>query len=70
MAEIKTPMPGRVVEILVKIGDTIETGETAVVIESMKMEVPIVANHTGTVKDIFCNVEDSVDNGTTLFTIE
>ena len=70
MAELKAPMPGKVVEIIVKIGDTVETGETAIVIESMKMEVPIVANHAGTVKEIFCNVEDSVDKNTTLLIIE
>ena len=70
MAELKAPMAGKVIEINVKVGDLIEIGETAIVIESMKMEIPIAANASGKVVSINCNVDDAVNNNTVLIVIE
>jgi acetyl-CoA carboxylase biotin carboxyl carrier protein len=63
-------MGGKVVDVKVKAGDSVLDGETVVVIESMKMEVPIVANAAGTVKEIRCGIEDVVDAKAVLLLIE
>ncbi len=68
--ELKAPMSGKVVEIKVKIGDSILEGETVIVVESMKMEVPIIANATGTVKEIRFGIEDAVNIRDVLALIE
>lgn len=49
---VKAPMPGRVLRVEVKPGDTISKGQTVVVIEAMKMENSIVSDYAGTVKRI------------------
>ena len=50
--EVKSPMPGKVLRILVKEGDQVKMNDKIVVIESMKMEVDIVSTAGGTVKEI------------------
>ncbi len=45
------------------IGDEISEGDTVVVLESMKMEMPVEADSGGTVKDILCAVGDKVNEG-------
>ncbi|MCP4623432.1 MAG: biotin/lipoyl-binding protein [bacterium] len=58
--EIATPMPGKVVKILVNEGDTIETGQSLVIVESMKMENEIKSPTNGTVKSIHFSDGDLV----------
>lgn len=54
------PMPGNILEILVKEGDTVAKGDQIFVLESMKMENDILAEYSGTVKQIFVHKGDSV----------
>jgi glutaconyl-CoA/methylmalonyl-CoA decarboxylase subunit gamma len=49
---ITAPIPGLILDILVKVGDRVQAGDTTVVMEAMKMENNIVSNIAGTVKEI------------------
>ena len=61
MSEITAPMGGKVVDVKAKIGDKVNKGDEIVILEAMKMEMPIVAIESGTVKEIKCNKGDVVE---------
>jgi len=67
---VVAPIPGSIIEILVKVGDQIEAGQLVIKMEAMKMENEINANSAGTVKSIAVNVGDAVSQGDTLIVIE
>ncbi len=58
--ELRAPMPGSVLLVPKAIGDSVEAGETIVVLESMKMELSLVAPVTGTVTELVVAVGDKV----------
>lgn len=64
MSNVKAVMAGNVWKILVNVGDVVEDGQDIVILESMKMEIPIAADFGGVVKEIkvregdFVNEED------------
>ena len=64
------PMPGKILELLCNIGDQVETGQTLIVMEAMKMEHRIAANVSGTIAAIHHDVGEQVDAGATLIDIE
>jgi 3-methylcrotonyl-CoA carboxylase alpha subunit len=66
----QAPMSGAVVALPVAVGDTVEPGDTLVVIEAMKMEHAIVAQVSGSVSEILFAVGDQVDEGDTLVLLE
>jgi len=70
MSEIIAPMAAKVFEIKVKLGDKVEEGEEVLVLEAMKMEMPIVAEESGTVKEVRCAVGDAVEAEAVLVTFE
>ena len=61
MDNVKAPMPGLVLDILVEVGQTINKGDNLVVLEAMKMENIIKASGTGVVKNIKVNKKDAVE---------
>jgi biotin carboxyl carrier protein len=63
---VVAPMPGRIVRVLVTPGAEVETGAPMIVIEAMKMENELRANHAGTVAEIFVHPGDAVDGGAKL----
>ena len=67
---IKSPLPGTIMAINVNVGDTINAGDTVVVLEAMKMENDVHADKAGTVKKVLVNIGDSVLEGTDLLIIE
>lgn len=67
---ITAPMPGRVVRLLVKAGDTVEPGQSLVVVEAMKMENEISAPRAGRVGEVGVTAGQSVESGRLLLTIE
>jgi len=67
---ITAPMPGKVVLLRVKVGDSVQAGEALCVLEAMKMENEITAPKTGTVKEIQVSEGANVNNGDTLIVIE
>lgn len=66
MTMVKASMAGTVWKILVQIGEQVSAGQDVVILESMKMEIPIAAEEEGTVKRIvaaegdFINVDDDL----------
>ncbi len=52
MAEVRAEMAGVVARILVPVGDRVASGQELVVLESMKMEIPLVAPVAGVVSDL------------------
>ena len=67
---IKSPLPGVIVDIKVKVGDTLKSDDVVVILEAMKMENDIHAGKSGVVKAINVNKGDSVLEGTDLVLIE
>ena len=63
-------MPGKVVKVLVKAGDTVIAGQGVVVVEAMKMENELRAPLGGVVLDISAREGQAVEAGQTLATIE
>ena len=70
MAGIEAHITGTVWKIEVGVGDTIEEGDTVVILESMKMEMPVEAEDAGRVKEILCEEGQAVNEGDTLVILE
>jgi len=70
MAEIKAPMPGTILEVLVKEGDAVTEDQELIILEAMKMENPIYAESAGTVKEIKVKVGDNVEEEAVLIIVE
>lgn len=64
--KVTASVPGKVFKVEAKTGQTVKAGDTIVILESMKMEIPVVAPQDGTVASIEVAVGDSVENGDTL----
>lgn len=58
--EIKAPMTGKIVSIVVNLGDHVHADDEVVIMDAMKMEIPVYAPADGTVKEIKVNEGDSV----------
>jgi acetyl-CoA/propionyl-CoA carboxylase biotin carboxyl carrier protein len=63
---LEAPMPGTVLIVRVKDGDTVEAGDVLIVLESMKMELSITAPHAGVVTDLSLSPGERVELGATL----
>ncbi len=70
MKSIKSEMAGTVLEVKVEAGDTVTQGQELVIMESMKMEVPVLSTQSGKVSSVSKNVGDFVNEGETLVEIE
>ena len=67
--KVEAPMPGNVLKLNVKVGDTVAEGQAVAVLEAMKMENDIVAPSAGTVASVNVSVGDSVNSGDVLVTL-
>lgn len=63
-------VPGKIVSILVNVGDKVSKGDSLVVQEAMKMEIPIVAAEDGVVASINVTVGAQVNTGDVIATLE
>ena len=63
-------MTGQVLRILVEVGDAVEEGDVVVVMESMKLELQLQAQHAGTIVSINCAVGSIVDRGVAVAEID
>ena len=70
MPNIEAHITGTVWKIEVAVGDAIQEGDTVVVLESMKMEMPVEAEDEGTVKEIVVSEGQAVSEGDTLIVLE
>ncbi|MEE2757895.1 MAG: biotin carboxylase N-terminal domain-containing protein [Myxococcota bacterium] len=64
------PMPGRVIQLHVKVGDVVEAGQPLVVLEAMKMEQVLVAPSAGHVSEVGCAEGDIVEAGLVLVVVD
>ncbi len=58
--KLETPVQGTVWKVVTKVGQSIEAGETILIIESMKMEIPIESSRSGTVLELLAAEGDQV----------
>lgn len=70
MSEMKSKVPGVVEEIKFAAGDKVEKGQPVIIMEAMKMKMPILAHESGTIKKVAVSVGDRVNPGVVLFDIE
>jgi biotin carboxyl carrier protein len=70
MAEIRADMVANVMEIYVEEGKSISVGDTVVLLESMKMEIPVIAEEAGVVSRLAVSVGDVVQEGDLIISID
>ncbi|MFT6563935.1 MAG: biotin carboxyl carrier protein [Actinomycetes bacterium] len=70
MAEVRAEMSANVWKILVKPGDTVTDGDTLVILESMKMEIPVIVEQDGVVSELKVNEGDAIDEDDVIAVIE
>ncbi len=67
--KVKAPMPGNILKMNVKVGDTVKANDLVCILEAMKMENEIFAEEGGTVKSIDAPQGTSVNSGDTIITL-
>jgi acetyl-CoA carboxylase biotin carboxyl carrier protein len=68
--EVKSEITGTVWQVKSKPGDSVDSGDTLVVIESMKMEIPVITEDPGVVKEILVKEKDPVAEGQVVAILE
>jgi biotin carboxyl carrier protein len=70
MAEVKAELVGNLWKIVTEVGQQVEEDDTLMILESMKMEIPITSPLTGTVKEILVAEGEVVQEGQTVAVVE
>jgi acetyl-CoA carboxylase biotin carboxyl carrier protein len=70
LPEVEAHITGTVWKIEVAVGDRVDEGDTVVILESMKMEMPVEAEDGGTVSKILCEEGQSVSEGDALVVLD
>ena len=70
MPDVEAHITGTVWKIECRVGQEVEEGDTVVILESMKMEMPVEAEDEGTVKEILVEEGQAVSEGDTLVVLE
>ena len=70
MAEVKAELVGNLWKITTEVGQQVEEDDTIMILESMKMEIPILAPVGGTIKELLVKEGDVVQEGQTVAVIE
>jgi len=68
--DVEAHITGTVWRVEVSVGDSVDEGDTIVILESMKMEMPVEAEDPGVVKEIRCEEGQAVSEGETLVVLE
>jgi oxaloacetate decarboxylase (Na+ extruding) subunit alpha len=67
---LEAPLAGNIFKVLVKPGQTVQSGDVVIILEAMKMETEVRAQHAGTVVSVNCKEGDSVTTGDELMRLE
>ena len=67
--KVSASVPGKVLKVVASVGQAVKAGDNIINLESMKMEIPVVAPQDGTVASIDTSEGASVENGDTLATM-
>jgi len=67
---LKAPMPGKILEVLVKTGDSVKAGDTLVILEAMKMQNAILASTKGIIKKVLVKDGDTTSKSDLLIELE
>ena len=67
--EVKASVPGKVFKVEAKVGQAVKAGDNVIILEAMKMEIPVVAPEDGTVASINVAVGDAIESGDVLVTL-
>ncbi|GAM13685.1 MULTISPECIES: acetyl-CoA carboxylase biotin carboxyl carrier protein subunit [Bacillaceae] len=70
MKEITANMAGTVLNVMVAAGDTVSEGQEVLMLESMKMEIPVESQGAGNVAEVKVNIGDFVNEGDVLLVLE
>ncbi|MEW9108806.1 biotin/lipoyl-containing protein [Cytobacillus gottheilii] len=70
MKEIKAAMAGTVLNVFIGVGDEVNAGQEVIMLESMKMEIPVEASEGGKVTEVKANIGDFVNEGDVLLVME
>lgn len=70
MKQVAANMAGTVINVLVQPGDLVSEGQDVIVLESMKMEVPIQSETAGKVAEVKANIGDFVNDGDVMIILE
>jgi acetyl-CoA carboxylase biotin carboxyl carrier protein len=70
LPEVEAHITGTVWKIEVEVGDSVQEGQTVVILESMKMEMPVETEDPGVVKEILVEEGQSVSEGDALVVLE
>ncbi|AIE59547.1 biotin/lipoyl-containing protein [Bacillus methanolicus] len=70
MKEITSTMAGTVLNILVNVGQDVSIGQEVIILESMKMEIPVESQISGKVRGIKMKIGDFVNEGDVLIVLE
>jgi acetyl-CoA carboxylase biotin carboxyl carrier protein len=68
--EITAPMPGKIAGIPVNVGSQVQEEEEVIIMDAMKMEIPVCAPVAGSIKEIKVQIGDSVNEGQVLAILE
>jgi acetyl-CoA carboxylase biotin carboxyl carrier protein len=61
VSDVTAPMGGKIIDVKVKVGDKVGENDEVVILEAMKMELPVVAGVSGIVKEVRCKQGDAVE---------
>lgn len=68
--EVRAEMVANVWKVVAKVGDTVSDGDTLVILESMKMEIPVLAEADGTISELAVSEGDVVSEGDLIAVID
>jgi acetyl-CoA carboxylase biotin carboxyl carrier protein len=70
LPDLRAEITGTVFKIECSVGDSVAKGGTVLIMESMKMEIPLESTHDGTIKEIRCEEGQAVQEGDVLVVLE
>ena len=68
--EVKSEITGTVWKVVTRVGDRVEAGATLAIVESMKMEIPVITEDGGTVREIRVSEKDPIAEGQVVAVLE